>query len=410
MSKVSSFRFGFLCCLAVLWLSSCTSGTMPSDPVVFVDDEPTVNLTSVSTTLPIPDDTEVAIPSPTFLSPTETEAPSSTPEATNTPSWVGPDIFPENVNPLTGLAVEDPTKLERRPVLIKVSNYPAYLRPHSGLSFADVVFSYYIGEGMTRYLALFYGQDVDQVGPMRSGRLIDPQIVNLYGGFLGMVGADKTVWAEIAKALPGRFLTEMPVNCPALCNNGDGTAFANTEAFTERVRELGLNDERPALPGMIFDTEAPKGGIKADSFWIYFSYYNQVRWDYDLDQGAYLRSQEEAQSDETVELKPMTDRLTGEQLAFKNIVILFAWHNIIKPELIAIELQGVQGGKALLLRDGQVFEITYTAASPIMPLRFFNPDGTPIAFNPGNTWVEIVGLGTTVEELEPGFWKVRFYP
>jgi hypothetical protein len=410
MSKDSSLRFDLLCFLVVLLLSSCNPGTKPSDPVIFVDDEPTANIPSVSATLPTTEDPNVVRPSPTFLSPTGTEKPTSTPGATNTPSRIGPDIFPQNVNPLTGLVVEDPQKLERRPVLIKVSNYPAYLRPHSGLSLADMVFSYYIGEGMTRYLALFYAQDVSQVGPMRSGRLIDPQIVNLYGGFLGMVGADKTVWAEIAKALPGRFLTEMPVNCPALCNNGDGTAFANTEAFTERVRELGLDDERPALPGMIFDTEVPTGGVKANSFWIYFSYYNQVRWDYDLGQGAYLRSQEEAQSDETVELKPMTDRLTGEQLAFENIVILFAWHNIIKPELIAIELQSIQDGKALLLRDGHVFEITYTAASPITPIRFFGPDGNPIAFKPGTTWVEIVGLGTTVEEIEPGTWKVRFYP
>ena len=35
---------------------------------------------------------------------------------------------------------------------------------------------------------------------------------------------------------------------------------------------------------------------------------------------------------------------------------------------------------------------------------------TDQAFKPGNTWMEIVGLGTTVEELEPGSWKIRFYP
>jgi hypothetical protein len=63
-----------------------------------------------------------------------------------------------------------------------------------------------------------------------------------------------------------------------------------------------------------------------------------------------------------------------------------------------------------LFRDGLMFEITFTATSMDSPLKFYDPDGNPIAFKPGNTWVEIVGLGTTVEELEKGFWKVRFYP
>ena len=344
-------------------------------------------------------------PSPTI---TVTSEPISIP--TPTPSWVGPDSYPEDMNPLTGEEVQEPENLERRPIMIKVSNYPASLRPHSGLSYADIVFSYFIGEGMTRYLALFYGKDTTQVGPVRSGRLIDSQLVNLYGGFLGMVGADRTVWRDITSSLPGRFLTEMPVNCPALCDNGYGTAFANTEAFTERVRELGLDDQRPDLSGLRFDESWPEGGQEAIRLWLYISYYNQVGWEYQAEDRVYLRSQEKTQPDGTVLLEPMTDRNTGEQLAFDNVVILFAWHNIIQPELIGIELQTVKDGRAILLRDGRMFEITYTAISPNSPLRFFDLDGNLIAFKPGTTWVEIVGLGTTVEELEPGSWKVRFYP
>jgi hypothetical protein len=97
-------------------------------------------------------------------------------------------------------------------------------------------------------------------------------------------------------------------------------------------------------------------------------------------------------------------------LAFDNVVILFAWHNIIKPELIDIELQSVVDGRAILLRDGLMFELTYSAPTGITPLRFYNLEGDPIAFRPGVTWFEIVGLGTTLEELESGYWKVRFYP
>jgi hypothetical protein len=398
------------CLVLVVFVAACersSSGTMPIEAEDVLAE---VSATATSTSVTMEGVSQAPSPTSTSIPPTQTLEPTSTPTVTPTPSWVGPDAFPEGVNPLTGLAVEDPTRLERRPVLIKVSNYPVILRPHSGLSYADIVFSYFIGEGMTRFLALYYGQDAYQVGPMRSGRLIDPQIVTLYGGFLGMVGADKAVWSSIESALPGRFLTEMPINCPALCDNGYGTAFANTEAFTDRVRELGLDDQRPALAGMKFDPVVPEGGQDADQLWLYISYYNQVEWDYDPESGAYLRLQEEDQEDGTVELKPMTDRLTDEQLAFKNVVVLFAWHNIIQPELIGIELQTVENERALVFRDGRMYETTYSAVSPVTPLRFYDAEGQPFSFKPGNTWIEIVGLGTVVEEIESGSWKVHFYP
>ena len=54
---------------------------------------------------------------------TPTMEPSPTPEPIL--EAVGPFDFPENVNPLTGLVVSDPAILDRRPVLVKVANYPA---------------------------------------------------------------------------------------------------------------------------------------------------------------------------------------------------------------------------------------------------------------------------------------------
>ncbi|MHB8808355.1 MAG: DUF3048 domain-containing protein, partial [Anaerolineaceae bacterium] len=75
------------------------------------------------------------------------------------------------VNPLTGLPVSDPNILNRMPVMVKVSNYPRSGRPHAGLSFADIVFDYYIGNGTNRFLAVYYGNDSSSIGPVRSGRL-----------------------------------------------------------------------------------------------------------------------------------------------------------------------------------------------------------------------------------------------
>lgn len=340
-----------------------------------------------------------------------TASPAPDPEPTPTPDGIGPDVYPPDVNPLTGLQVANPSLLERRPVMIKVSNYPAYLRPHSGLSYADLVWEYYIGVGMTRFLALYYGQDAPQVGPVRSGRLIDPQLVLMYGGVLGLVSADSYVWQVIKDAIPGRYVTEKPLTCPALCRqSAEHSVFAETSAFSQFVSTNGLDNQRPELSGMVFHPGPPEGGQRLDSLWIYISYYDQVRWEYDAERGVYLRSQEIAQEDGTVSLAPMPDRLTGEQLAFENVVVLFTHHDEIKPELIDMDLIHAQGKRALVLRDGMLYEANYYAESSDAPLRFYDRQGKPLPFKPGSTWFMIMGEGSTLEELDGGSWKMRFYP
>jgi len=123
---------------------------------------------------------EPATPTPTF---TVTPLP---PTATPTPKYpeegYGPTNFPEGVNPLTGLEVEDPALLNRRPIIIKVQNLPRADRPHWGLSNADIVYEYYTEFGTTRFAAIFYGEDAEMVAPIRSARLFDFNVVRAYKG------------------------------------------------------------------------------------------------------------------------------------------------------------------------------------------------------------------------------------
>jgi hypothetical protein len=66
-------------------------------------------------------------------------------------------IIPSGINPLTGLAVTDPALLKIPALLVSISHFPATGRPQAGLSFAPFVYEFYITEGATRFLAVFYG-------------------------------------------------------------------------------------------------------------------------------------------------------------------------------------------------------------------------------------------------------------
>ena len=102
---------------------------------------------------PIPPAVPVASSTPL---PTRTSTP--LPSAAPTYSPVGPTEFPAVVNPLTGLVVADPSLLDLPPALVSISNSPITARPQTGLSYASMVFEMYIGVGVSRFLALFYGE------------------------------------------------------------------------------------------------------------------------------------------------------------------------------------------------------------------------------------------------------------
>lgn len=104
---------------------------------------------------------------------------------------LGPEAFPANVDPLTGSSADDPSLLDRRPVLARISPLPFAGRPQAGQAYTDLVWEQSISEGATCFVALFYGWEAPQVRPMPSARLADGQIAPLYGGILGLASGDK---------------------------------------------------------------------------------------------------------------------------------------------------------------------------------------------------------------------------
>lgn len=80
-----------------------------------------------------------------------TQTPTTAPTPTSTP-LVGADV-----NPLTGLPVEDVNLLDLPALLISISHFPVEARPQAGLSFAPWVFEIYITEGTTRFLTVYHG-------------------------------------------------------------------------------------------------------------------------------------------------------------------------------------------------------------------------------------------------------------
>ena len=317
---------------------------------------------------------------------TSEAAVTSSPSLEPTLGPVGPTGFPEGVNPLTGERVDDPSLLNRRPVFVKVANFPASGRPHAGLSAADLVFEYYIGEGTNRFMAVYYGQDSEKIGPVRSGRLIDPQLVQMYQGILAFYSAYAPIYEKIVDVLGNRAITGNGNICPALCDDGRNiviSKFGDSAALTELSTQRGVNNQAYPLDGMAFDPTAPAGGAAGTDVLVIYSNLDRGEWVYDEASGKYLRLIEDT-TGSNLTMVPLVDANTDEQLAFSNVVVLFAYHTEYATTMYDQTIWGnTSGQRAVIFRDGSAYEATWVVPNNTQPLQLRDQNGETFPLKPG---------------------------
>ena len=141
-----------------------------------------------------------------------------------TPTPIGPFFYPEGINPLTGLPYPSADALARRNLLIKVSNFPPVVRPQTGINAADVVYEYEVEGGVTRFAAIYRSTAPELVGPVRSGRLMDIQLVTMYESLFAYSGASGPV-QELILSQDWRF----QIISPSIGDNCAEAGFCRVE-------------------------------------------------------------------------------------------------------------------------------------------------------------------------------------
>jgi hypothetical protein len=356
---------------------------------------------TASPTAAVATETSTQAASPTPL-PTDTPIPTPTPSYP--PEGYGPANFPTDVDPLTGLKVADPALLNRRPMLIKVSNLPRTVRPQWGLSLADIVFEYYTEEGTTRFAAVFYGNDAQMVGPIRSGRFIDGYLVR---GYKAVFAFGSAYVAEMNRYLHSEYANRLVIEGPETPltrydPNGLDYLMVNTADLSAYATQRGINGQQD-LNGMLFKLAPPVGGQPGTQAIVRYSGSIYNRWDYDAASGTYLRFSDTVDDFNVAneQYAQLTDRLTNQPIAADNVVVLYVNHQLYSPNIYDILLSG--SGDAYIFRDGQVYQVKWLRNDPDV-VSLVNPDGTPFAFKPGITWFEVIGISSTVGQSS-GNWR-----
>jgi len=327
------------------------------------------------------DSADTAAGSTSTAAPTSTVAPKPTvPGETTTTVPAGP------VYPLTGLAITDDAKAARPALVAKIDNHPE-ARPQFGLNLADIVFEENV-ESLTRFAAVFQSQDVDRVGPVRSGRTQD---VNL----LGSLDEPMFVWSG------GNGRVTAAINASDLVNLSP-TTTKNVGFFRQkrgnehsehtlyaRPTEIWATFTRVYAPapgaqftyraaGEAFNGEATKGvDVKMDGI--------NVNWTWDAGTTSYLRSMN-GKSHDVAE---------GGQVNAANVVVLEVDYQPSPADRRSPEAQTLGTGTVYVFTGGVMVTGTWKRDDRLQPFTLTDDDGAVIAITPGRTWVELARKNTT---------------
>jgi hypothetical protein len=303
---------------------------------------------------------------------------------TTTTSTTTTTAVPAPVAPLTGLPVApEATGLVARPALaVKVDNSVEAL-PHDGLAHADVVIEVMV-EGISRLMAVFQSQDAPSIGPTRSARHSDPDILALFGRPLfGWSGANDEVIAEL-RSVPWVVNVEWDRAPKAYARRGPKPAPHNLYTSSPALFARAEPGQAPPVP--IFDWlspgESPTQALPVfgaslsigatPSQWVWDSGAGQfVRWEYG---------------------RPHVS--DGGQVGAQNVVVLETRYSA------GPKAETVGSGRAWVLVAGGVVEGTWSRPARTDRFAMTRADGTPIELTPGRTWVELVNKPPAL--MDPG--------
>lgn len=387
-----------------------------------------------STNTPVPEPSDTASPTntrPPTLTPTLTLTPTNTatftwtPSPTFTPTYtpsptptlVGPFDYPEGFNPLTGLPYASDEARARRTFIMKISNYPPVVRPQSGVNQADVVYEYEVEGGVTRFAAIFRDNAPTHVGPVRSGRLLDVELVQMYEALFGYSGASDPV-NNLIRSQPWFPRVISPArgdNCEeaGYCRfpNGDlafeHTLYADlTMAWARAAARGGQINEGRRARGFSFSDVPDANGETANDVFVDYYGLTSARWQYQPDTGRYIRF-----TDDVAHF----DAADGEQLWADNVIVIEVEH-VERPDMFEPESRSASQqislwgqGRAYVFRDGRWYEGYWRrecrgdVPDPEIPVEREDPcwsrggdalqltfgDNTPIHLKPGRSWVMV---------------------
>jgi hypothetical protein len=316
------------------------------------------------------------------------DAPMPVPSPSYTSSYVAPP--PITLTPLTGEVIPAGTPLGPS-LAAKIDNH-VNARPQLGLEHTDLVFEELVEGGLTRYVAIWQSDVPAEIGPIRSIRPMDPDIIAPLGGIVAYSGGQY------------RFVQAMKAtNVYNAIHGQSDTADVMYRTTTKRsphnvlVRAPQLIADHPdiAAPRQQFafapdaaGSTAMREGSPIAKIILRFGAPSTPSWNFDPASGRYLRFQAGGADLDGA----------GTQLSAANVIVIRVPivndGGVPKTELIG-------SGEAWISSGGSTVHATWRKGSQGALIRLVDDTGTVVRLAPGNSWIELVPLSGDADFRAP---------
>ncbi|MDE2902592.1 MAG: DUF3048 domain-containing protein [Chloroflexota bacterium] len=300
------------------------------------------------------------------------------------------------LSPLTGLEIS-PDARAQRVVAIKFDN-SIEARPQSGLGAAAIVYEHVTEGSVTRYTAFFLDSDLERVGPIRSSRFVDRDLVQQFDALFAHVGASPPVMRDLrnspAADLDQFFYDETTPYYRVSTRPAPFNMYASLPA----LRKVGAvrHPERREIQGFRFYESEPEiGPLTHLTIPAGPRHGFQSEYLFDTDSRRWRRSLGGALD---------IDAATGQALELDNVIAQWVPARVTQYDEDHLGNKsvwiGTTGeGPVSVFRDGTRFDGTWRRAAETDVTEFLDADGSPIELRPGRTWIHLLTGTETVEAV-----------
>lgn len=299
------------------------------------------------------------------------------------------------IYPLLGTEATDEAVLARPAMVVKIDNHPK-ARPQMGLNEADIVFEENV-EKLTRFAAVFHSVGSDPVGPIRSGRFQDINLV-------GSLNQPLFVWsggnAKVTNAIRNSDLVDLSYTVAnkdgGFARDSDRPAPHNLIAETTKLWTLAPAGSVAPQKQFEYRTESDANASTSeavDGFRLSMDGV-KVQWTWSSEVSEWLRVQDST---------PHVDA-NDVQISVPNVIVLeVEYSNTYSPVS-----KTIGSGKAYVFTNGVVYVGSWERTDRLGVYVIRDSAGAPIKLTPGQTFIQvsraeklaIIGSGVDPETIK----------
>ena len=269
---------------------------------------------------------------------------------------------------------------------------------------AAIVFELLV-EGITRY-ALVYGSTLPSVvGPVRSARSSDIDLLAGLGRpLLAWSGANPTVTNQVRSAASAGLLVDASrgANPPEywrdLSRQAPHNLYTNLPMLLSMFSGGSKTPPQAILPFAKPGTPLPRTAHPIAGLTINFGDGVAAQYVWDAKRKGWARYQIDQLHD--LAHSPTLDQ-SGVQVAPPNVVVLFLHYGVSVADPMSPQAISSGAGTGMVFTQGREVDINWSRPGHTNSFRFTTRTGQPFALPPGRTWVALPQVGAGVAGMTP---------